>query len=353
MTANGFIRRGPMAADVFEQQFTRIHNAVFRDRRMSYKAKGIFGLISTHRDGFGLSIESLVSFSTDGVSAVRTGLSELEACGYLVREQQTLDGPTKERPKAKKGSFGAMEYFITDMPDGLVITVPAPASGTESAPGENPRSDPSCENRTTEENPRSAPSCDFPHTEEPHAEDQRRKKNNPQKNNSLSDPPSSPEPQPTAGPETDERESGAARKTTTAAPAAAAASVPVPEPRQEIDALEPLVGTVIEAYIKALNGVYPMKSVVQRLRGEARELLGLNWPVEHVALLAGQLPALNYSSLTRHAEHNPPPAPKAAAGGAVPWCGNCESAAYRWVTPREGSPRKCRECNPSVALATA
>ncbi|MFD8992303.1 hypothetical protein ACFVZ4_30180 [Streptomyces goshikiensis] len=151
----------------------------------------------------------------------------------------------------------------------------------------------------------------------------------------------------------DEREIGAARNTTTAAPAAAAASVSVPEPRQEADVLAPMVGTVIEAYIKALNGVYPMKSVVQRLRGEARELLALNWPVEHVALLAGQLPALGYSSLTRHAEYNPPPAPKTAAGGAVPWCGNCDSADYRWVTPREGSPRKCRECNPSVVLATA
>ncbi|MDX2974026.1 MULTISPECIES: hypothetical protein [Actinomycetes] len=127
----------------------------------------------------------------------------------------------------------------------------------------------------------------------------------------------------------------------------------MPEPRQETDDLEPKVGKVVEAYVQALNGVYPMQSVVQRLRSEARELVALNWPVEHVAKLAGQLPALGYSSLTRHAEHNPPPAPKAAAGGAVPWCGNCDSPDYRWVTPREGSPRKCRECNPSVVLATA
>lgn len=346
MTANGFIRRGPMAADVFEQQFTRIHNAVFRDKRMSYKAKGIFGLISTHRDGFGLSIESLTSFSTDGVSAVRTGLNELEQCGYLKRDQQRLDGPSEDNPKAKKGSWGSVEYFITDMPDGLVISIPAP----EGAEEEKPSSDPSCENRTTGETPSSDPSCDFPHADEPHAEDQRRKKINPQKNNSLSGSPSSPEPQPTAGLETkDEREIDAARNT----PTAAAESAPVPEPRQEIDDLEPEVGKVVEAYVLALNGVYPMRSVVQRLRQEARELLTLKWPVEHVAKLAGQLPGLGYSSLTRHAEHNPPPAPQAAAGGAVAWCGNCESPEYRWITPREGSPRKCRECNPSVVLATA
>ena len=147
---------------------------------------------------------------------------------------------------------------------------------------------------------------------------------------------------------TDERESNAARKTTRAASAAAS----VPEPRQDDD-LEPKVGKVVEAYVQALNGVYPMQSVVQRLRTEARELVALDWPVEHVAKLAGQLPALGYSSLTRHAEHNPPPAPKAAAGGAVPWCGNCDSPDYRWIAPRDGSARKCPECHPAVVLATA
>lgn len=168
---------------------------------------------------------------------------------------------------------------------------------------------------------------------------------------SLSPVPSASEHQADPADVTNEREIGATRKKATAAPAAPSS---VPEQRNEMgDDLEPKVGKAVEAYVLALNGVYPMQSVVQRLRGEARELLALNWPVEHVAKLAGQLPALGYSSLTRHAEHNPPPAPKAAAGGAVPWCGNCDSADYRWVTPREGSPRKCRECNPSVVLATA
>jgi hypothetical protein len=151
-------------------------------------------------------------------------------------------------------------------------------------------------------------------------------------------------------PAQNEREINAARNTTTAA--VAAESAPVPEPRQQPDALEPGIGKFLEAYISALGGVYPMQSVVQRLRQEARELLALNWPVDHVAKLAGQLPGLGYSSLTRHAEHNPPP-PQVAAGEPVAWCGNCESPDYRWITPREGSPRKCRDCNPSIVLATA
>jgi hypothetical protein len=54
------------------------------------------------------------------------------------------------------------------------------------------------------------------------------------------------------------------------------------------------------------------------LRTEAQELLGLNWPVEHVAALAGQLPDLSFSSLLRHAEYNPPPAPKPVRAAADP-----------------------------------
>lgn len=159
-------RRGPIAADVFEQQFTQIRNAVFRDARMSFKAKGIFGLISTHCDGYGLSVESICSCSTDGVAAVRTGLTELETCGYLMREQERLDGPTEDQPKAKRGSFGRTEYFITDMPDDLVISVPAPTTGGR----EKTRPAPPFDNRTTDDRKkkhRSEPSSDFPRTEDP------------------------------------------------------------------------------------------------------------------------------------------------------------------------------------------
>lgn len=84
----GSIRRGPMAADAFQAQFTQIHNALFRDRRLSFKAKGIFGLISTHRDGFGVSQAAIASFSTDGVAAVGSGLKELIGFGYLQRERK-------------------------------------------------------------------------------------------------------------------------------------------------------------------------------------------------------------------------------------------------------------------------
>lgn len=98
----GRIRRGTMAAD----SYTQVANDLFRDTSISFKAKGIFGLISTHREAYGVTPESLAAASSDGVSAVKTGLRELEKAGYLERRQ----------PRRADGTMGAVEYWITDRP---------------------------------------------------------------------------------------------------------------------------------------------------------------------------------------------------------------------------------------------
>lgn len=171
----GRIVRGPMAADVLQRQFTQIFNGLFRDRRLSFKAKGIFGLISTHRDGYGVSEEAIAAFSTDGLSAVRSGLKELIEHGYLVRDRQRDD----------LGRLGESVYYITDMPDGLMIILDPDWDGVGEAPEAQPRnrrSDPTCENRALggdERNRRSDPTCDFPKLENPRLE------NRPSKNTST------------------------------------------------------------------------------------------------------------------------------------------------------------------------
>ncbi|MFI9181277.1 hypothetical protein ACIGXG_03575 [Streptomyces goshikiensis] len=102
MSYGAGIQRGPMAAD----NFTQIANALFRDHRMSFKAKGIFGLISTHRTGFTVTVAALVRSSTDGKAAVSTGLQELEKFGYLERGQEHHED----------GTFAEAFYRITDVP---------------------------------------------------------------------------------------------------------------------------------------------------------------------------------------------------------------------------------------------
>ncbi|GGX56125.1 hypothetical protein [Streptomyces chartreusis] len=96
------IRRGVMAADAF----TQVANALFRNSQLSYKAKGLFGLLSTHREGWRMSVADIVRRGRDGETAVRSGLKELEKYGFLVRE----------RERGEDGALGAAAYFITDLP---------------------------------------------------------------------------------------------------------------------------------------------------------------------------------------------------------------------------------------------
>ncbi|MFH8620125.1 helix-turn-helix domain-containing protein [Streptomyces sp. NPDC017979] len=120
-----------------------------------------------------------------------------------------------------------------------------------------------------------------------------------------------------------ERESDASLDKPAASAAAAAALVPPPRPEPHGQAqptqLQVDLKTVMDAYIGAL-GVYPTPSTAARIKADAEALLALAWPVEHVAKLAGQLPGLGYTDLSRHADHNPPPAPKAARPSGPPKC---------------------------------
>jgi hypothetical protein len=68
-------------------QFTQVAHALFRDSQLSFKAKGIFGYISTHANGWQVTIADLVRLGPDGRETVRTGLRGLEVHGYLVRER--------------------------------------------------------------------------------------------------------------------------------------------------------------------------------------------------------------------------------------------------------------------------
>lgn len=144
------VNRGEMAADVLQRDYTQIHNRLFRDPRLSFKAKGIFGLISTHRNGYGVTPEWIAAASTDGPAAVRTGLQELEKCGYLARGQD----------RNTDGTMGPMTYSITDMPRSEPVDGNRPPATT-------------CDDAETR---RSEPLSDYPHAAEPQAADRTHKK---------------------------------------------------------------------------------------------------------------------------------------------------------------------------------
>ncbi|MFJ3446004.1 hypothetical protein ACIPM2_33075 [Streptomyces sp. NPDC086081] len=108
------IRRGVMAAE----QFTQIANALFRDGTLSFKTKGLFGLLSTHREGWRMTVTDIARAGRDGESAVRSGLKELQSHGFLVRE----------RERGPHGLLGAAAYVITDLP-ALRLNRSQPESG--------------------------------------------------------------------------------------------------------------------------------------------------------------------------------------------------------------------------------
>lgn len=96
------LARGPMGGDAF----TQIHNGVFRDPNLSYRAKGIFGFLSTHVEGWKVSEAAIAKAAREGRDAVRAGLRELEAQHYLIRS----------RERTARGTLGSSVWFFTDLP---------------------------------------------------------------------------------------------------------------------------------------------------------------------------------------------------------------------------------------------
>lgn len=105
------IRRGPMGGD----QYTQIHNFVFRDKRLTPNAMAVFGHVSTHADGWGTSIPRIAEGMGIGKDAVRAALAVLKRNHYVVQDQDRDD----------MGRVGESWYFLTDLPAqlaGLGIT---------------------------------------------------------------------------------------------------------------------------------------------------------------------------------------------------------------------------------------
>jgi hypothetical protein len=128
----------------FESGFVQIPNAYMRDPRTGFKAKGILAHLMSHQDGFEVSLTSLADVSDrDGLTAVRSGVEELEAAGYLRRESKSGIGAP--------GTYGT-RWILTEPAEPLF----GPASSSDNrmnrpGPSFGNRTDSSCENRTHKE----------------------------------------------------------------------------------------------------------------------------------------------------------------------------------------------------------
>ena len=63
--------------------FAQIANSALRDRRLSFKARGLLAMVLSHAGEWEASLDWLIGQSdTDGKTAVQSALNELTACGY-------------------------------------------------------------------------------------------------------------------------------------------------------------------------------------------------------------------------------------------------------------------------------
>ena len=65
--------------------YSVVHNELIENERLSWKARGILIYLLSKPDHWKTSVAHLASVSPEGIHAVRTGMAELEAHGYIKR----------------------------------------------------------------------------------------------------------------------------------------------------------------------------------------------------------------------------------------------------------------------------
>ena len=112
------------------RDFTVIANSVFKDRRLSAKAKGILVEMLSLPENWDYTLKGLTTLFSDRIDSIRQGIKELEENGYIVRE----------RKRDARGRLGGMEYVIYETPEKAVEnsapeqSSPANAEPTEDFP---------------------------------------------------------------------------------------------------------------------------------------------------------------------------------------------------------------------------
>lgn len=89
----------------FEDHFTQMPNAWLRDKRLSWRARGVLAGLMSHRTGWKTSVAAIARQGKEGRDAVASAVDELIEFGYLVRgEMQHGDG----------GKFAGIDYELCD-----------------------------------------------------------------------------------------------------------------------------------------------------------------------------------------------------------------------------------------------
>tara|TARA_R110002073_G_scaffold229331_1_gene390155 strand:- start:714 stop:1382 length:669 start_codon:yes stop_codon:yes gene_type:complete len=88
------------------KDYTTICNRIFKDRRLSLKAKGLLAMLLSLSNHWELSIKGLIVILKEGESAIRSTINELIENGYVERE----------RVKNEKGIIIGINYTVFESP---------------------------------------------------------------------------------------------------------------------------------------------------------------------------------------------------------------------------------------------
>lgn len=325
-------------------QFTQIHNGVFRDARLTPKAMGVFAHLSTHRPGWCITAESVAASMNAGVGAVKSALRELESHHYLIRTQQ----------RHEDGTLGDSVYWYTDLPAQLAavgITDPDTVGKhvrdtfedwlAEQQKQDQGRSEPVDENRpsvvTSDDAsfPRSQPIDENPPADKPPADNWPPKntkgKNTKRENTTSSSAAQTPAP---AGPASREEEAADSQRIDGVTAAAQELLTSLPEPwrlgPKSVRQLAPLAA-------RALNDGWDPDQLAERL---ARNPEGVEHPPSCLRARLNDLP-------------DPPAAPSGSTRPSLPkHCGECDPAIRQILDDERGYPvRLCPNCHPYKVAA--
>lgn len=88
------------------RDYTVMSNCHLRDDRLSLRAIGLMSKMLSNTDDYQYTVSGLSARCKEGRDAVRKALQELEAAGYLVREQG----------HGENGKFGSNDYVLYEHP---------------------------------------------------------------------------------------------------------------------------------------------------------------------------------------------------------------------------------------------
>jgi hypothetical protein len=104
------------------ENFTIVSNAIVRDHRLTWKARGLLIYLLSQPDHWRTSTARLASVGPEGIHAVRAGLKELEQAGYIRRVKM-------QRPNGQWQTTTIVYDTPVEKVEDKWLTYPQPKSG--------------------------------------------------------------------------------------------------------------------------------------------------------------------------------------------------------------------------------